>query len=72
MKNILIATLSALALTVAAASYAADEAPKTDTKPAPEMKQDSGKKATKKASKKKCGEGEVYSKKEKKCVPKAA
>lgn len=70
MKNLLIATMSAFALSLAVAAYAADEAPKADSKPAPEMKQDSGK--AKKASKKKCGEGQVYSKKEKKCVAKAA
>ncbi|MFL6714099.1 MAG: hypothetical protein ACJ8LN_14425 [Sulfurifustis sp.] len=73
MKNLLIATMSAFALSLAVASYAADEAPKGDSKPAPEMKQDSGKKETKKAAKKsKCPEGQIYNKKDKKCVAKAA
>lgn len=72
MKNLLIATMSAFALSLAVASYAADEAPKADSKPAPEMKQDSGKKDTKKAKKSKCPEGQVYNKKDKKCVAKAA
>lgn len=72
MKSLLIATMSAFALSLAVATYAADEAPKADGKPAPEMKQDSGKKEMKKAKKSKCPEGQVYNKKEKKCVAKAA
>jgi uncharacterized low-complexity protein len=69
MKKLLIASVSSLALLMAGASYAAQHtAPKDDGKPQQtEMKKD-----TKKASKKKCPEGQMYSKKDKKCVPKAA
>lgn len=78
MNKLLIATATSLALFLAGATYAAQhEAPKGDAKPAEEtMKQDTMKKdeakpkAKKTASKKKCAKGEIYSKKEKKCVPK--
>jgi hypothetical protein len=68
MKKFLIATVSSLALLMAGVSYAAqDTAPKDNGKPPQEMKKD-----TKKASKKKCPEGQVYSKQDKKCVAKTA
>ena len=68
MKKLLIATVSSLAFLLAGATLAAQhEAPKGDTKPAAEQKKD-----TKKASKKKCPEGQMYSKQDKKCVAKTA
>ena len=68
MKKLLIASVSSLALLMAGVSYAAQHtAPKDDSKPQQEMKKD-----TKKASKKKCPEGQVYSKQDKKCVAKTA
>lgn len=75
MKKLLIAVASALALFLAGATYAAQEA--GDAKPAQEtmkqqtMKHEAKPKAKRTAHKKKCAKGEIYNKKEKKCVPKA-
>lgn len=81
MKKYLIAAVGSLALVLAGISYAAEqEAPKGDTKPAQETKKDSSKtksaskdsKDAKKSSTKKCPDGQVYSKQDKKCVAKSA
>lgn len=73
MKKSLIAVVSSIALLMAGVSFAA-EAPKGDAaKPQQEMKKDTAKpKEAKKETKKKCAEGQVYSKQDKKCVAKAA
>jgi hypothetical protein len=70
MKKLLIAVIGAFALSLAGATYAQTEAPKGDSKPAQEMPKEQAKPKAKKAGKKKCAAGEVYSKKDKKCVPK--
>jgi hypothetical protein len=68
MKKFLIATIGSLALLIAGVSYAAQHtAPKDDGKPQTEQKKD-----TKKPAKKKCPEGQVYNKQDKKCVAKTA
>ena len=71
MKKYLIISFSSLALLLAGVSYATQHT--GDTKPPQEMKKDSTKKeGGAKTSKKKCPEGQVYNKKDKKCVAKTA
>jgi predicted lipid-binding transport protein (Tim44 family) len=78
MKKYLIAAVGSLALVLAGISYAAEqEAPKGDAKPQQETKKDAGKTKSastdsKKSATKKCAEGQVYSKQDKKCVAKSA
>lgn len=78
MKKYLITAVSALALVCAGVTYAAEQtAPKSDTKPQQETKKDAPKQKsasqdTKKSSTKKCPDGQVYSKQDKKCVAKSA
>lgn len=78
MKKYLIAAVGSLALVFAGIGYAAEQtAPKSDTTPAQETKKDAPKpktasKDTKKTTTKKCPEGQVYSKQDKKCVAKSA
>jgi hypothetical protein len=73
MKQTLVSALTAFAFLLAGATYAAqDEAPKGGATPAQETTPSTKPKEAKKPAKKKCPEGQVYNKQDKKCVAKAA